>query len=43
VDLLDIERDGNTYELLHTAGVRNFAVCSAAGDISDHTTVTHDF
>lgn len=43
VDLSGIEREGETYELLHKAGVRNLAVCSAAGDISNHTTVTHLF
>jgi len=43
VDLPGIEREGETYELLHKAGVRNLAVCSAAGDISNHTTVTHHF
>ena len=43
VDLPGIEREGETYKLLHAAGVRNLAVCSAAGDISNHTTVTHHF
>jgi hypothetical protein len=36
-------REGKTYELLHKASVSNLAVCSAAGDISNHTTVTHHF
>ena len=43
VDLPGIEREGETYELLHAAGVRSLAVCSAAGDISNHTMVTHHF
>lgn len=43
VDLPGIEKEGETYELLHAAGVRNLAVCSAAGDISDHAAVTHRF
>jgi len=43
VDLPGIEKEGETYQLLHAAGVRNLAVCSAAGDIGDHThaTLTH--
>jgi len=36
VDLPDIEREGETYELLAGAQVRNIASCSAAGDIGDH-------
>jgi hypothetical protein len=41
VDLLDIEREGETYELMVRAQVRNIALCSAAGDIRDHHMVTH--
>ena len=41
VDLPDIEREGETYELMAKAQVRNIAPCSAAGDIGDHHTVTH--
>jgi len=40
VDLPDIEREGETYELLAGAQVRNIASCSAAGDIGDHRTLT---
>jgi len=41
VDLLGINREGETYELLREAGVRNIAPYSTAGDIDDHRTVTH--
>ncbi|KIM80283.1 hypothetical protein PILCRDRAFT_50613, partial [Piloderma croceum F 1598] len=41
VDLLGINREGETYKLLREAGVRNIAPYSAAGDIDDHRTVTH--
>jgi len=41
VDLPDIEREGETYELMVKAQVRNIASCSAAGDIGDHHTVMH--
>ena len=38
VDLPGIQREGKSYELLHAAGVRNLAVCSAAGDIDRKST-----
>jgi hypothetical protein len=41
VDLPDIEKEGETYELLTKARVRNIPSCSAAGDIEDHATLTH--
>jgi Fungal protein kinase len=41
VDLPDIEREGETYELMARAQVRNIASCSAAGDIGNHQTLTH--
>ena len=43
VDLPDIEKEGETYELLARAQVRNIAPCSAAGDIGGHATSTHLF
>ena len=39
MDLPDIEREGETYELLVGAQVRNIASCSAVGDIRDHQTL----
>jgi len=41
VDLPDIEKEGDTYQLMQVAQVKNIALCSAAGDIEDHTTLTH--
>lgn len=43
IDLPDIEQEGVIYQLLHDAHVRNIAPCSAAGDISNHATLTHTF
>jgi len=43
VDLPGIEKEGETYKLLWDAQVRNITVCSAAGDIHDHTTHTHHY
>jgi serine/threonine protein kinase len=43
VDLPGIEREGETYKLLWEAHVRNLALCSAAGDIEGHHTLTHIF
>ena len=43
VDLPDIEKEGNTYVVMAAAQVKNVAPCSAAGDIGDHTTLTHLF
>ena len=37
VDLLDIKKDSNTYAVMVAAQVKNIALCSAAGDIGDHT------
>jgi Fungal protein kinase len=41
VDLAGIEKEGDTYQLLWAAQVQNLAICSASGDIGDHTTRTH--
>ena len=41
VDLPGIEREGETYQLMEEAQVRNIAPCSAASDIEDHGTCTH--
>ncbi|KIM76441.1 hypothetical protein PILCRDRAFT_77847 [Piloderma croceum F 1598] len=41
VDLAGIEKEGDTYQLLWAAQVRNLAVCSASGDIGDQATCTH--
>lgn len=41
VDLPGIKREGETYQLMEEAQVRNIAPCSAAGDIEDHGTRTH--
>ncbi|KIM86109.1 hypothetical protein PILCRDRAFT_65496, partial [Piloderma croceum F 1598] len=41
VDLLGINREGETYKLLCEAGVRNIASYSTVGDIDDQQTVTH--
>jgi hypothetical protein len=41
VDLPDIEREGETYKLMARAQVRNITLCSAAGDIGNHQTLTH--
>ena len=38
VDLLDIEKEGDTYVVMVAAQVKNIVPCSAAGDIGDHTT-----
>ena len=43
VDLPDIEKEGDTYVVMAAAQVKNIAPCSAAGDIGDHTTLTHLF
>ena len=43
VDLPDIEKEGDTYAVTAAAQVKNIAPCSAAGDIGDHTTLTHLF
>ena len=41
VDLPDITKEGNTYQLLAASKVKNIALCSAAGDIENQTTLTH--
>ncbi|KIM74740.1 hypothetical protein PILCRDRAFT_79756 [Piloderma croceum F 1598] len=41
VDLPDIEKEGDTYQLMQVAQVKNIALCFAAGDIEYHTTLTH--
>ena len=43
MDLLDIKKEGDTYMVMVAAQVKNIAPCSAAGDIGDHTTLTHLF
>ena len=41
VDLPGIEREGETYQVLQEAQVRNIPPCSTAGDILDHCMLTH--
>ena len=41
VDLPDITKEGDTYQLLAASKVKNIAPCSAAGDIENQATLTH--
>ena len=41
VDLPDITKEGDTYQLLAASKVKNIAPCSAAGDIEKQATLMH--